>query len=159
MKRASNLIYEIANEENIRMAFYKASKGKKDHEDVQYYAETLYWQIPLLQHQILNQALDIGHYHFFEVYDPKRRSICAASFPERVLHHTIMNICEPVFDACAIYDSYACRKGKGNLKALKRAQKFARQKTYYLKLDIKKYFDSIDHDGAHVQVRGKNSVQ
>jgi len=146
MKRASNLIDIIALEENIQMAFYKASKGKKDHEDVIYYAETLYWQIPLLQHQILNLELDIGHYHFFEVYDPKRRSICAASFPERVLHHAIMNICEPVLDACAIYDSYACRKGKGNLKALKRAQKFARQKMYYLKLDIKKYFDSIDHD-------------
>ena len=51
-------------------------------------------------------------------------------------------------ESCAIYDSYACRKGKGNLKAIKRAQKFARQNVYYLKLDIKKYFESIDHNIA-----------
>ena len=83
--------------------------------------------------------------HFFVVRDPKVRTICAASFPERVLHHAIMNICEPYLDSYAIYDSYACRKGKGNRKALARAQQFARKYPWYLKLDIAKYFDSINH--------------
>ena len=93
MKRVSNLFNLIADEENIYLAFKKASKGKKKRYEVIRYAENLNWQISLLQYQILNHELDIGNYHFFEVYDPKRRSICAASFPERVLHHAIMNIC------------------------------------------------------------------
>ncbi len=99
-----------------------------------------------LRDQLLRKEPDIGHYHFFVVRDPKTRSICAAAFPERVLHHAVMNICEPVLDSHAIFDSYACRKGKGNRKALAKAQKYARKFSWYLKLDIKKYFDSIDHE-------------
>jgi len=101
--------------------------------------------IQKLRNQLIRHEPDIGHYRFFMVFDPKPRSICAASFPERVLHHAVMNICEPVLEKYAVYDSYACRKNKGNRKALSRAQKFARQFEWYLKLDIRKYFDSIDH--------------
>ena len=79
------------------------------------------------------------------VYDPKPRMICAAAFPERVLHHAIMNICEPVFERYAIFDSYACRKGKGGDRALQRGQYFSRRYGWYLKLDIRKYFDSVSH--------------
>jgi hypothetical protein len=88
---------------------------------------------------------DVGHYRFFQIRDPKTRSICAASFPERVLHHAIMNVCEPVLETYAIHDSYACRKGKGSRKALARTQTLSRRFNWYLKLDISKYFDSIDH--------------
>ncbi len=94
----------------------------------------------------MNETPDIGHYRFFTVRDPKVRTICAASFPERVLHHAIMTICEPVLETYAIFDSYACRKGKGNRRALQRAGEFARKNGWYLKLDISKYFDSIDHN-------------
>ena len=85
---------------------------------------------------------------FFTVRDPKVRNICAASFPERVLHHAVMNLCEPYLDAYAIHDSYACRIGKGNRRALSRVREFARKYPWYLKLDIARYFDSIDHDIA-----------
>jgi RNA-directed DNA polymerase len=95
---------------------------------------------------LVRHAPDIGHYRFFRVHDPKPRDICAASFPERVLHHAVMNVCEPVLEAYAVFDSYACRKGKGNLKALNRARVFSNRFPWYLKLDIRKYFDSIDHD-------------
>ncbi|MBU4263238.1 MAG: hypothetical protein KKC76_15390 [Proteobacteria bacterium] len=56
-----------------------------------------------------------------------------------------MNICEPVLDRYAIHDSYACRKGKGSVRALARARWFSRKNNWYLKLDIRRYFDSIDH--------------
>ncbi|HOD42247.1 MAG TPA: reverse transcriptase/maturase family protein, partial [Candidatus Wallbacteria bacterium] len=82
----------------------------------------------------------------FKVMEPKERLICAASFPERVLHHAIINICEPVFERYAIFDSFACRKFKGSHVAVKRAFLFARRSQYYLKLDIAKYFESIDHE-------------
>jgi len=146
MKRAKNLYPLIPTHENLRTAFRKAAKGKQDHSQVICFRADFDANIQKLRDQLLNKKPDIGHYHFFVVRDPKVRTICAASFPERVLHHAIMNICEPVLDSYAIYDSYACRKGKGNRKALARTQQFAQKFPWYLKLDIRKYFDSIDHD-------------
>ncbi len=98
-----------------------------------------------LRRSIIDETVAVGDYRFFRVYDPKERRICAAAFPERVLHHAVMNLCEPVLDRYAIFDSYACRRGKGLHKALARAGRFARKADWYLKLDIRKYFDSIDH--------------
>ena len=72
--------------------------------------------------------------------------ICAASFRERVLHHALMNVCEPVLERAAIFDSYACRKGKGQLAAVRRAEGYARQYGWFLKMDIRKYFDSVDKE-------------
>jgi len=93
-----------------------------------------------------HKTLNVGQYRFFHVHDPKKRLICAAAFPERVLHHAIMNVCEPVLDRYAIFDSYACRKGKGTHRAVLKAQTFARRRCWFLKLDIRKYFDSVDHE-------------
>lgn len=104
--------------------------------------------IQKLRDQLLSESVEIGDYSFFKVFDPKERLICAAAFPERVLHHAMMNLCEPVLDNFSIFDSYACRKGKGLHKALDRASEFARKSKWHLKLDIRKYFDSIDHDIA-----------
>lgn len=145
MKRAGELYKKILTYENLCQAFYKAARGKKDRKEVIAFHSNFESQIHKLQDRLMRHDPDIGHYHFFKVFDPKQRSICAASFPERVLHHAIMNICEPLLEACAIHDTYACRTGKGNRKALVRAQKFAQNHSWYLKLDIQKYFDSIDH--------------
>ena len=146
MKRQNNLYPLIATHENLRQAFRKAVRGKTRHPEVLAFRRNFDHNIEKLRGQLLNHSLDIGHYHFFVVRNPKWRTICAAAFPERVLHHAVMNICEPRLEAYAIHDSYACRKGKGNRKALARAQEFARKASWYLKLDISKYFDSIDHD-------------
>jgi hypothetical protein len=72
------------------------------------------------------------------VHDPKERVITAPCFAERVLHHAIMNVCEPVFDRWLIDDTFACRLGRGRLPALQRAQRFARGHAYFLKLDIRR---------------------
>ncbi|MBF0229448.1 MAG: group II intron reverse transcriptase domain-containing protein [Desulfamplus sp.] len=145
MKRAQNLYNLLSTHENLKSAFIKAVKGKQTNSEVIKFKNNFDTNIQNLRKQLLNKEPDIGHYHFFTVRDPKVRTICAAPFPERVLHHAIMNICEPFFDSYAIYDSYACRKGKGNRQALARTQEFARKYSWYLKLDIRKYFDSIDH--------------
>jgi hypothetical protein len=145
MKRASGLYQQIHTYENLCLAFWKAARGKQDRKEVIAFRGDFEKQIRKLQGELRRHAPEIGHYRFFKVYDPKLRSICAASFPERVLHHAIMNLCEPLLESYAIHDTYACRKGKGNRKALARAQHFARRYGWYLKLDIKKYFDSIDH--------------
>ncbi len=145
MKRAGNLYKKIATYENLCQAFWKAARGKQHRQEVIAFRSSFDSRIGKLQEGLLQHQPDIGNYHFFKVFDPKQRSICAASFSERVLHHAIMNVCEPVLETGAIYDTYACRTGKGNRKALARAQFFARKHSWYLKLDIKKYFDSIDH--------------
>ena len=145
MRRANNLYGSIPTRENLDKAFRKAARGKRHRPEVAAFQADFDANIRRLRDQLLAHEPDIGHYRFFTVRDPKVRTICAASFPERVLHHGIMNICEPVLDRYAIFDSYACRKGKGNRKGLARAGKFARSHPWYLKLDIAKYFDSIDH--------------
>lgn len=145
MKRAGNLYPLIAEPDNLRLAFLKAVRGKRGKNEVRAYGARLDENLLLLREQLLTQRPDVGHYSFFTVYDPKERVICAASFPERVLHHAVMNVCEPVLERYAIHDSYACRTGKGMHAAVRRAQEFSRMHPWYLKLDVRKYFDSIDH--------------
>ena len=145
MRRIGYLYDDIADYENLRLAFWKASKGKRHVKEVIRFQMDLANKLSTMQSQLRQDSLDLGHYRFFQVHDPKPRNICAAAFPERVLHHAIMNICEPYLDRYLIHDSYACRSSKGNRKAIARAQHFSRKYSWYLKLDVRKYFDSIDH--------------
>lgn len=146
MKRTGNLFYKIGLLDNLYLAFYKAKKGKQAKQEVIVYTKNLDKNLLVLQQQIISNTIEVGQYHFFKIYDPKERQICAASFKERVLHHAIMNICHPVFEKLQIFDSYATRKNKGTYKALERAVYFNVSNKYYLKLDVRKYFDSIDHN-------------
>lgn len=84
-------------------------------------------------------------YNSFHVHDPKSRLISAAPFPDRVIHHALCRVIEPIFEARFIHDSYACRVGKGTHKALDRCQAFARRYQYVLQCDVKQFFPSIDH--------------
>ena len=86
-----------------------------------------------------------GPYRPFKVYDPKERTISVAPFYDRVAHHALMNVCEPVFERYAIFDTYACRTGKGSHAAVRRARHFARRFPWFLKLDITRYYANIDH--------------
>ena len=99
-----------------------------------------------LQVEILSGEVEVGAYHFFTIYDPKERQICAASFPERVLHHALMNVCHSVFERQQIFHSYATRKNKGTHAALSCAAQFHKKNRWYVKMDVRKYFDSVDHE-------------
>lgn len=146
MKRVGFLIEKIAEMNNLMLAFYKATKGKAMSEDVEKYRNNLSQNLQKLQSQIFSGEVCVGKYHYFKIHDPKERLICAAAFDERVLHHAIMNICHPYFERNLICDTYATRIGKGVYKALKRAKIGMEKYQYVAKLDVKKYFDSIDHD-------------
>ena len=145
MKRSGRLLEQIATHENMAEAFWKAAKGKHLRPEVISFRQNFKAETDALISGLIAETLDLGNYHFFDIYDPKPRRICAASFRERVLHHAVMNVCEPILERCAIFDSYACRKGRGSHKALDRAQYFLGKNSWFLKLDIHKYFDSIDH--------------
>jgi len=98
-----------------------------------------------LRNEILSGSIQVGKYHYFKIYDPKERKICAATFRERILHHALMSVCHANFEKYQIFDSYASRIGKGTYAALKRAGIFQWQYKWFLKLDVRKYFDTIDH--------------
>ena len=143
MKRHGQLMAKIADAENLRLAFWKAAKGKRGKEDCLAFRERLDENLTALGAELLAGDVPVGNYHYFKVHDPKERLICAATFRERVLHHALMNVCEPVLERAAVFDSYACRKGKGRVLAVARAQGYARTHQWFLKMDIRKYFDSI----------------
>ncbi len=84
-------------------------------------------------------------YDSFYIHEPKRRLVSAALFWDRVVHHALCNIIEPIFERSFIYDSYANRKKKGTHRALDRAQQFSRRFGYVLQCDLRQFFPSIDH--------------
>lgn len=145
MKRVGNLYWKIAEIENLELAFWKAQRGKSGKRDVIQFRQNLHDNLQGIRQEFLDRDITLGNYHYFTIYDPKERIICAADFRERVIQHAVVNICEPYFEKYQIFDSYACRKGKGVDACLSRTQDFCRCFRWYLKLDIHKFFDSIDH--------------
>ncbi len=145
MNRVGNLLTDIASVNNLYIAYYKAVRTKRLKPEARLYAQYFHSNIKALQTQLLSGTIEVGNYHYFKIYDPKERQICAASFPERVLHHALMNVCHPYFERQLIFDTYATRPDKGTHAALRRAQQFVKQYTWVAKLDVRKYFDSISH--------------
>ncbi len=145
MKRAGFLIEQIADMDNLRLAFYKAQRGKEAKNPVQAYRANLGSNLLDLREQLLTGNVRVGNYHLFKIYDPKERTVCAAGFSERVLHHALMNVCDPFFERQFIYSTCANRVGKGVYFALDIAHKAMMHYRFVAKLDVRKYFDSIHH--------------
>ena len=146
MRRAANLFEQISEPENIRLAFYRASRGKKSLAMVRLFGRDLDQQVKSIANAIRNNSFPLGRFHQFLIRDPKERVTTAPCFDERVLHHAIMNICEPILDCWLIDDTFACRVGKGRESAVERARYFAHKHSWYLKLDVRRYFDSVRHE-------------
>ncbi len=145
MKRYGNLFEKIVTFDNLLLASKKAMTGKKTKSSVSTFYFHLENEIIDLQKELSTGSYRPMAYTQFEIREPKVRKICSSEFRDRVVHHAICNIVEPIFEGRSIYDSYACRVGKGSHVAVVRCQKFSRKFRYYLKCDIRKFFDSIDH--------------
>lgn len=146
MKRQGNLKERIIDLDNVASAAHKAFRGKRGKKEVKEFTANFNENISKLRDEIENGDVTIGKYHYFNIYDPKERVICAASLDERILHHSIMNVCHSRFDKAMISDTYATRPGKGVYAALDRAKVAMGKYEYYAKLDVRKYYDSVDHD-------------
>jgi len=115
----------------------------------------------------LERELSLKTYHpsrslLFASRKPKLREIFAADFRDRIVHHLLVGELEKVWDKCFIYDSYACRVDKGTHRAMLRLQSFCRrvtknrtQRAYYLQLDVKDFFTSIDKSVLSQLIRNK----
>ena len=143
----STLYGKVISFENLLEAYRKARLGRRDRKYVLDWEFNLEKRLLPLQKELQEKRYTPGAYHYFYVCDPKKRLVATAPFKDRIVHHAICNIIEPIFDKSFIYDTYACRNGKGMHSAVVRLQQFLRKKDakYALKCDIKKYFDSINH--------------
>jgi len=145
MKRLDGLWPQLVSFDNLWLAWRKARRGKSRH------AGALAFELDLETHLLdLQAALESGdyqpgEYRLFTIYERKPRLIAAAPFPDRVIHHAVMNVIEPPLDRRFITDSYACRQGKGVHRAVNRYQQWAQRYRYAMKLDVRRYFPSIDH--------------
>lgn len=139
--------------ENLFQAWEEFKKGKRNKRDVQILERHLENNIFDLHSRLENKTYKHGTYEDFYVNDPKRRHIHKSNATDRVLHHLLYKQLYQVFDKTFIFDSYSCRKGKGTHKAVKRLEKLAgivsrnyKRECWALKCDVKKFFDSIDHN-------------
>lgn len=142
----------IAHFDNLHEAFLRAVRGKNNRYEAQFFRLHLDENIERMGRELLEGVYRFGAYRRFEIFDRKKRLICAAPFRDRVVMHAMMRICHPVFDGYQIYDSYASRLGKGTYEALGRARRYARRYAWYVKTDVCKCFDSISHEKLYGQL-------
>jgi retron-type reverse transcriptase len=157
MKKYTNLYSQIYSFENLLKASKNAQKGKRFKDNVSLFNFNLEKELIDIQDSLKSKTYKPKAYYSFKIYEPKERLISAAAYRDRVVHHALCNIIEPVFDRAFIFDSYANRKGKGTHKAINKYQVFAKKNNYVLKADIKKYFPSIDLEILKAEIRKKIS--
>lgn len=155
MKRHGNLFEQIVSFENLLAAAKKAFKGKKDKARTAMFYFDMEKELLCLRNELRNKTYIPRPLRKFQIREPKIREIGASDFRDRVVHHAICNIIEPIFEKTFIHHSYACRTGKGTHRAINQAQFLCRTKRYFLKCDISKYFASIDHDILKKILAGK----
>lgn len=150
MKRINNLYDSIISMDNLRCADRNAQRGKSNQYGVITHTKQSETNLFLLHEMLLNKTYKTSNYDIFTIYEPKERQVYRLPyFPDRITHHAIMNILEPIFVSRFTADTYSCIKGRGIHSAVnkvKRALKDVPGTKYCLKLDIKKFYPSVDHD-------------
>ena len=162
MKTYKNLYKDLVSKENFSLAYKKARKGKTKKTYVKDFNKNVSKNLVALRAELIFHSYRPRPLETFIVRDPKTRTISKSDFRDRIVHHALVNILEPIFNPTFICDSYANRKGKGSLAALERFDKFKRKvsrngkingwfnnnqiKGYCLKADIKHYFQTVDHE-------------
>ncbi len=136
---------QLCSWDNLLLAYRKAARGKRGLPPAATFEYRLEDNLIELQQELLEQTYRPGPYASFHIHEPKRRLISAAPFRDRVVHHALCNLIEPLFERSFVGDSYANRTGKGTHRALDRCQQFARRYPHVLQCDVRQFFPSIDH--------------
>jgi RNA-directed DNA polymerase len=146
VRRVGNLWTELTSFWNLARAAHAAAAGKRRRPDIVAFFLDLEWHLLEIRNELRDGRYSPGPYRTFQLLDPKPRLISAAPFRDRVVHHALTQVLEPVFEPRFSPCSFACRVGMGTHKALERAQAGVRRFPYVLKCDVRKYFASIDHE-------------
>src|SRR3989344_3781491 len=148
----NNLYPKIYNLSNLLLAWRKARKGKTKKGYVKEFEKDVLGNLLKLQEELKNETYTPLPLKTFILREPKTRKNSKSAFRDRIIHHALHNLIEPLFDKSFIYDSCANRIGKGNLFALKRFYQFQREITknnsriaFCLKADIRHYFEEVNH--------------
>lgn len=162
METHNNLFSQIISLENLFESWKEFRRGKRKKIDVQIFERNLENNLFALHHELKRKTYRHLNYTSFYITDPKRRHIYKADVRDRIVHHAVYRILYPIFDKGFIFDSYSCRLEKGTHKAVKRLALFARKVSknysgpcFALKCDVKRYFDSIDHNILLKMIRKK----
>jgi len=131
---------------SLRDAARRAARGHWRGHDAARFLADLELHALQLQRELRAGTYRPGPFRTFRIRDPKPRTISAAPFRDRVVHHALCAVMEPTFERYAVFDSYACRRGKGNRAAVWRAQRHARRWAWFAKLDVLHCFETIPID-------------
>lgn len=149
MKRLGNIYEQVYSIENLQMADQASRKGKSKQFGVISHLKNKAANILALHEMLKNKTYRTSPYSIFKVYEPKERDVYRLPyFPDRITHHAIMNILEPIFVSVFTADTYSCIKGKGIHAAARGVQKALKDVAgtqFCLKLDITKFYPNVDH--------------
>lgn len=150
--RLENCFEEIVSVKNLLLAWKEFIKGKRNKPDVNWFYLNLINNIITLHFALVNQSYKHGGYFAFNVCDPKPRHIHKANVRDRLVHHAVYRILYQFFDRTFISESFSCRNGKGTHKAIEKFRRYFYKASqnhtitcYVLKMDIQKFFASINH--------------
>ena len=158
MKRIGYLFQQVCSLANLYLADSIAAKGKAKQPGVQAHLQNRDTNIWRLHCALLDKTYRTSEYTTFKIYEPKEREIFRLPFIDRIVHHAIMNVVEPIFKSHFTADTYSCIKGRGIHAAhykLRKSLKDARGTKYCLKVDIKKFYPSVDHEILKALLRHK----
>lgn len=158
-RKYRHLFERIIDPNNLKRAYGNAARGKTNSHGYLVFREHYEARIATLHAQLADGTWQSQPYRNFTVYEPKQRSISAPTFSDRVVHHAVVQVIEPIFDATFLPYSFACRNGKGTHAGVKWVQSRLRSGTYtqYLKTDFKSFFPSVDRAVLHDQFARKIS--
>jgi retron-type reverse transcriptase len=145
-RRHRHLFDRIADFANLLAAYRLARKAGRDKPGPAKFDYELEAELWRLRAELSGGRYRPGPYRSFHVHEPKRRLISAAPFRDRVVHHAVVRVIEPILERRFITDSYACRKGRGTHVAVDRAHAWVRRYRYCLRADIVRFFPSVDHE-------------
>jgi RNA-directed DNA polymerase len=145
VRRVGGLWLKVASFDALLAAAKRAASGKRTARSAARFLERAEVEALALERELLSGTWRPGRGSSFEITDPKPRTITAVPFRDQVVHHALMAALEPVFERRMIFDSYACRTGKGTHRALSRARHFVRRFAYFLKMDVASFFPSTPH--------------
>lgn len=159
MKRYGNLFNKIVAIDNISLAHKNAKKGKSHYIEVQTVEKEPERYIQEIQDMLLNKTFTTSKYKTKIIHEPKKRIIYKLPyFPDRIIHHAVMNIIQPIWDKVFIYDLYSAIPGKGLHAGVLRLREFLKDRyntQYCLKFDIKNFYPSVNHDVLFELVKKK----
>lgn len=160
MKRIGNLYDRIISLDNLRLADENARKGKQHTYGVRVFDRNKEANLQRLHEVLKAGTYKTSHYTTFTIFEPKERLIYRLPYyPDRIVHHAIMNVLEPIWVSVFTSDTYSCIKGRGLQAAADNVRKaIAKDKEfckYCLKIDIRKFYPSIDHEVLKTLVRKK----